>query len=316
MKVADGVHLIDGYDMGFKGRTGTYLLQDEHTTLIETGPSPSVPHVLKGLESLGISPQEIENVILTHIHLDHAGGAGLLIRECPNATVYVHKKGLRHLANPSRLEAGARMVYGDHFDELFAPIIPIDEESLSAVSDGERLSIGADRTLTFYDTPGHAKHHIAIHDSLSQGLFIGDTAGIRYHQTEDYGLTFYLPTTSPNQFDPEAMQQSIERFRTIHPERLFFGHFGVSEQPGVALEQVSEWIPIFVEEAKTGNSLQEIERRLLTRVTSYLEDHNIPSDHPVYEILKLDMSVCAMGIGDYLQKQAKQSSPSNQSSQA
>ena len=157
MKVAEGVYLIDGYDMGFEGRTGTYVLQGEQTTLIETGPSPSVPHVLKGLEALEVSPQEIENVILTHIHLDHAGGAGLLMKECPNATVYVHKKGVRHLANPSRLEAGARMVYGDHFDELFAPILPIEENKLSAVSDGETLAIGATSNVNFLRYSGSCK---------------------------------------------------------------------------------------------------------------------------------------------------------------
>ena len=308
MKVAEGVYLIDGYDMGFKGRTGTYVLQGEQTTLIETGPSPSVPHVLKGLEALEISPQEIENVILTHIHLDHAGGAGLLMKECPNAMYMCIKRGCVIW----RIRHGWKQVPGWSMATISTSYLRrsfrLRRKNYTAVSDGETLTIGADRTLTFYDTPGHAKHHIAIHDSLSQGLFIGDTAGIRYHQTEDHGLTFYLPTTSPNQFDPEAMQQSIERFKTIHPERLYFGHFGSSEQPESALDQVSEWIPIFVEEAAECESLEEIERRLLTRVTSYLDDQDIPRDHPVYEILKLDMSVCAMGLGDYLQKKSKEPS--------
>lgn len=297
------VQLIDGYDMGFPGRTGTYVLQSKQLTLIETGPSPSIPHIEQGLQELSITLEDIKYIILTHIHLDHAGGAGLLLKKCPNAKIIVHPRGTRHLADPSRLEAGARAVYGDQFDDLFDPIVPIPEERLQAVQDGETLEIDSDRTLTFYDTPGHAKHHIAIFDSLSEGLFIGDTAGIRYHQTEDQGLTFYLPTTSPNQFDPEAMHQSIQRFRQMNPKRLFFGHYGMSEEPDYAFDQVQVWIPVFVEEAEVSTHSEEIEKRLLARVLTFLNDHNIPEDHSVYELLKLDMKVCAMGLADFLKKQ-------------
>ncbi|WP_079477288.1 MBL fold metallo-hydrolase [Halobacillus salinus] len=296
------VRLIDGYDMGFAGRTGTYVLQEETTTLIETGPSPSVQHIKKGLSELGIKTEEVERIVLTHIHLDHAGGAGLLLKECPNATIYVHPKGLRHLADPSRLEKGARAVYGEQFDDLFAPILPIPEERLVAVSEGDALEIGADRTLTFCDTPGHAKHHIAIHDSKTNGLFTGDTAGIRYHQTEDCGVTFYLPTTSPNQFDPEAMQQSIDRFSDMKCDYLYFGHYGTCDEPEVALAEVSRWIPVFVEEAKNGSSVRAIEEGLMKRVSEHLRSRGVPDTHSVYQLLKLDMKVCAMGLVDYLQK--------------
>lgn len=297
------VRLIDGYDMGFSGRTGTYILQGEGgVTLVETGPSPSIQHVVKGLSDRGIRTEEVQHIVLTHIHLDHAGGAGLLLKECPNATIYVHQKGLRHLANPSRLEKGARAVYGKQFDNLFAPILPIPEERMVAVSEGDTLAIGEERLLTFYDTPGHAKHHVAIHDSETNGLFTGDTAGIRYHQTENCGVTFYLPTTSPNQFDPDAMQQSIDLFRGMNPDVLYFGHYGTCEEPGRALDEVSRWIPVFVEEAKRGMDVLAIEERLLNRITQHLRSLGVPDQHPVYQILKLDMKVCAMGLADYLQK--------------
>lgn len=303
------MYLIDGYDLGFEGRTGTYVLPGDKTTLVETGPSPSVPRVLAGLADLDIPKEQIEYVVLTHIHLDHAGGAGLLLQECPNAQVIVHEKGRRHLADPSRLIKGARAVYGETFDELFDPIVPIPEEKLLTKADGDTLSIGANRTLTFYDTPGHAKHHLGIYDSLSDGLFIGDTAGIRYHQTEDVGLTFYLPTTSPNQFDPEAMQQSIDRFRDLNPSRLFFGHFGESKEIDQTFDQVSKWIPIFVSEAKDaleqGEGMVGIQARLQNRVSAYLSKRGVPDDHSVYEILKLDFEVCAMGLADYLQRKSR-----------
>ncbi|UOQ42761.1 MBL fold metallo-hydrolase [Halobacillus salinarum] len=305
----DRIKLIDGFDLGMKGRTGTYLLEEEELTLIETGPSPSVKHVIDGLKALHKKSEDVKYIVLTHIHLDHAGGAGLLLKECPNASVIVHPKGKRHLANPERLIAGAKQVYGSQFNELFDPILPIPEDKLIVKEEGETLQLGRDRTLTFYDTPGHAKHHFAIYDSLSNGLFTGDTAGIRYHQTEEEGGTFYLPSTSPNQFDPEAMLASIDHFKEMKVDRLFFGHFGVTEQPGAAMDEVEYWIPKFVQlgrkAVKDGEGVEGIEKRLLTEVSSALTLKGVSNDHDVYEILKLDLAVCALGIADYLMKADK-----------
>ncbi|UOR10537.1 MBL fold metallo-hydrolase [Halobacillus amylolyticus] len=300
------IHLIDGFDLGLPGRTGTYVLQEEQLTLVETGPSPSVPHVLEGLKDLNLDPADVKYIILTHIHLDHAGGAGLLLNECPQAQVIVHRRGSRHLADPSRLITGARAVYGESFNDLFDPILPIPEDRLLIKEDGDTLKIGADCTLRFFDTPGHAKHHLGIYDPVSNGIFTGDTIGIRYHQTEDHGLTFYLPSTSPNQFDPEAMQQSMDRIKDMKVDRIYFGHFGESKEPEKVFMQVSEWIPVFVEAAeessKNGNGMEGTQLRLLEKVSGYLKEQGIPDDHPVYEVLKLDFEVCAMGLMDYLSK--------------
>ncbi|MFC7062927.1 MBL fold metallo-hydrolase [Halobacillus seohaensis] len=303
------IHLIDGFDLGMPGRTGTYVIQEEQLTVVETGPSPSVPFVLAGLKDLTLDPKDVRYLILTHIHLDHAGGAGVLMKEFPNAQVIVHKKGERHMANPSRLIAGARAVYGENFDELFDPILPIAEEKLIVKEDGDILKIGSDCTLEFLDTPGHASHHLGIYDPVSNGMFTGDTAGIRYHQTQDYGLTFYLPSTSPNQFDPEAMRQSIGRFKEMNLSQIFFGHFGKSEEPEVALNQVLDWIPAFVDAGEkalaNGEGMNGIKSRLQEKVAAYLKEFNIPDDHEVYKILKLDFEVCAMGLLDYLNKRER-----------
>lgn len=130
------IQLIDGYDLGIPGRTGTYVIQEEQLTIVETSASPSVPYILEGFKALGINPSDLKYIILTHIHLDHAGGAGLLLESCPHAKVIVHPKGARHLARPERLIQGARAVYGDKFDELFDPIIPIPEDKLITKADG------------------------------------------------------------------------------------------------------------------------------------------------------------------------------------
>ncbi len=183
-------------------------------------------------------------IIVTHVHLDHAGGAGLLLKECPNATVVVHPRGARHLVNPKKLAAGARAVYGDSFSDLFDPIVPVPEERLLVKEDGKTLSIGENCTLEFLDTPGHAKHHFSIYDPVSNGLFTGDTVGIRYQQLIREGINFFVPSTSPNHFDPDAMKTSINRIRKLGVDRIYFGHFGMTEMVNEALVQVSEWLDI------------------------------------------------------------------------
>ena len=137
------IYLIDGYDMGVPERTGTYVIDEEELTIVETGPSPSVKHVKDGLQSLGFSLDQVKYIIVTHIHLDHAGGVGLLLQDCPNAQVVVHSRGARHLADPERLIAGAKAVYGDKFSKLFDPILHVPEDRLLIKGEGDALKIGS-----------------------------------------------------------------------------------------------------------------------------------------------------------------------------
>jgi glyoxylase-like metal-dependent hydrolase (beta-lactamase superfamily II) len=301
------IHLIDGFDLGRPSRTGTYVMDEENLTLIETGPSPSVPYIREGLTELGFKLEDVKYIIVTHIHLDHAGGTGLFLQECPNAQVVVHPKGARHLADPTRLVAGAKAVYSANFDALFDPVVAVPEERLLTKDDGDTLSIGADCTLEFLDTPGHAKHHFSIYDPVSNGMFTGDTAGIRYELLANEGNDFFLPTTTPNHFDPEEMLHSINRIRKQNVDRVYFGHFGMTENIEEAFRQVSEWLPVFVEEGKrvlgSGKGVNELTDALIDRLRNHLESLNVKEDHEIYEILQLDMQVCAMGIVDYLQKQ-------------
>jgi glyoxylase-like metal-dependent hydrolase (beta-lactamase superfamily II) len=302
------IHLIDLYDLNLPGRTGCYVIPDKAVTLIETGPGPSAPYLLEGLKRLNISTSDVQYIIVTHIHLDHAGGAGMLMRECPNAKLVVHPKGARHMADPSRLIAGAKAVYGENFEALFNPVLPVPEDRIMIKTEGDTLNIGK-RTLTFYDTPGHANHHFSIYDPLSKGIFCGDTVGIHYHLLADQGFIMYLPSTSPNQFDPDVMLASIARFRKMDLGRIYFGHFGASEEVEDAFRQVEYWIPRFVKEGE--KSLAEssnpgnIAKRLYDRIQRFLSEQNVPDTHPVYEQLKMDFSVCAMGIADYLNKKMK-----------
>lgn len=310
-----GVSLIDVFDLGKEKRTGSYVLHGEELTIIETSASPSIPYLLKGLKELEIKPEQIKYIIVTHIHLDHAGGVGLLLESCPNAKVIVHPRGARHLADPAKLILGARAVYGELFDELFHPILPVPEDRLIVKEDGETIQIAENRTLTFYDTPGHAKHHFSIHDSLSNGIFTGDTIGVYYSQVKDKGLELILPSTSPNQFDPEAMLQSLEKIEALGVERIYFGHFGMTENPINVYEQIKYWLPKFVaagekvceeyQEEQSEKQQSILANELHQDVVRFLAGKNISLEVDSLELLKLDFNVCAMGIIDYLSKKSR-----------
>ena len=309
-RIDSQISLVDLMDLSLKERTGSYILNEEALTVIETSASPSIPHLKKGLSKLNINPEDIQYIILTHIHLDHAGGAGLFLKECPNARIIVHPKGKRHLIDPTRLITGAKAVYGDKFEELFHPIVPIPEDRIIVMAHGEQLSLSEGCTLTFYHTPGHANHHISIYDSASNGMFTGDTCGIQYTIGSK---RFYFPSTSPNQFDPEQMRNSISMYRSLNLDRLYFGHYGVTEEVSFALSEVEKWLDLFMEKSEGKYSahvtmeenIKAITTLLYELTSNELVQKGIEPDNPVFRLLQLDMNVSAMGIVDYLNKRHK-----------
>ncbi|MCA0148827.1 MBL fold metallo-hydrolase [Rossellomorea vietnamensis] len=307
-RIDSRISLVDLMDLSLKERTGSYIINEEALTIIETSASPSIPHLKKGLSKLNINLEDIQYIILTHIHLDHAGGAGLFLKECPNARIIVHPKGRRHLIDPTRLIAGARAVYGEKFDELFDPIVPIPEERIMVMEHGEKLHLSDTCTLTFYHTPGHAEHHLSIFDSASKGMFTGDTCGIQYTIGSK---RFYFPSTSPNQFDPEKMKTSIRLYRSLHLERVYFGHYGVSEEVSFALSEVEKWLDLFLKKSEEQYSSHVTMEENVRTITSALIDltrrelvqKGIDPKNPIFSLLELDMNVSAMGIVDYFIKQ-------------
>ncbi|WP_370221806.1 MBL fold metallo-hydrolase [Cytobacillus sp.] len=309
-KLAENLYLIDDFDLSLEKRTGTYVLKEEALTLIETSASPSIPYILEGLSQLQIRPEKVEYIIVTHIHLDHAGGTGLLLTHCPNAKVIVHPKGARHLADPSRLIAGAKAVYGDKFDGLFNPIFPVPEDKIIKKEHEEELEIGPNCTLKFYHSPGHANHHFSIFHPAINGMFTGDTAGVYYPQLKENGIEMYLPSTSPNQFDPDKMLESIAMYEKMDLDYIFFGHYGKSSNPKEVYRQIKKWLKIFIHAGENALSeggtkdqqTQAAQAMLEEKIKSYLNSRGISSDHPVYKILSVDIAVCSMGLIDFLQK--------------
>ncbi|MBM7586642.1 glyoxylase-like metal-dependent hydrolase (beta-lactamase superfamily II) [Bacillus pakistanensis] len=302
------IELIDLFDLGMPLRTGSYIIREKELTIVETSASPSIPYLLKGLKKLNIDPNEIKNIIVTHIHLDHSGGVGLLLKECPNAKVIVHPRGAKHLIDPTKLEAGARQVYGNKFDSLFKPLLPVPENKVIVKGHLDTLIISDDCTLTFYDTPGHAKHHFSIYDPVSNGMFTGDTAGINY--TYLLNEEFYLPSTSPTQFSPEDMDQSIQFYRNKNLSRIFYGHFGMTENPSKGLTDVQKWLKIFLQCGEKANYEENNFNEKVEKTHGYISEvirksslfSNRSPSNPIYKILELDLSVSSMGIIDYLSK--------------
>jgi len=238
--VAPGVTAIDTFMGGRERYTAAYLLSASEPALVETGPGTSVEPVTRALDSLGIGPDALAHIVLTHIHLDHAGGVGALAAAFPRAIVWVHERGARHLAEPARLVASATRVYGaDRMAALFGPVEPVPPDRLRVFGDGASLDLGG-RSLTALDTPGHASHHLAIVDSATGVVFTGDALGIHVP-----ALPILRPATPPPDFDLELAVASIERIRSVDPSTLLFAHFGpiadVDRTCDLAVRQLRSW---------------------------------------------------------------------------
>jgi len=233
--IAPGVIQIDTLLGGWERVTAGYLLEGDAPVLVETGSQSSVPALLAALTTLGVGPEDLAGVAVTHIHLDHAGGVGNVARAFPRATVYVHEKGARHLADPTRLIDSAARVYGPLLDSLYGRLEPTPAHRVHVLADGEEVHVGADRVLTTVDSPGHAKHHLALHDSASGVLFAGDAVGVRL---PDAGVL--RPSTPPPDFDLDQAIGSLHRFAARRPSGLALAHYGLLSEPADVLAEAEE----------------------------------------------------------------------------
>ena len=222
-------HGICAIDAGYQrlGLAAIYLLVERgRAALIDTGTVHSVPRILAALADQGIAPAQVDYVIPTHVHLDHAGAAGALLCECPNAQLVVHPRGARHLIDPAKLIAGVTAVYGaEEAVRSFGTLVPVAAKRVIEAPDQFALDLNG-RVLQFLDTPGHARHHFCVWDARSRGMFTGDTFGLSYRELDTAHGAFILPTTTPVQFDPVAWHGSLDRLLAFQPQQLFLTHFG------------------------------------------------------------------------------------------
>jgi glyoxylase-like metal-dependent hydrolase (beta-lactamase superfamily II) len=243
--LAPGVVEIDTLLGGWDRVTAGYLVEGDAPVLVETGSQSSVPALLAALDELNVAAGDLAGVAVTHIHLDHAGGVGDVARAFPNATVYVHEKGARHLADPTRLIDSASRVYGDLLDGLYGRLDPTPAERLHVLADGEPIEVGGGRRLVTVDSPGHAKHHLALHDSESGILFAGDAVGVRL---PDAGVL--RPATPPPDFDLDLAIGSLRRFAGRRPSGLALAHYGLVPDPEPLLAEAEETLRRWAEVAE------------------------------------------------------------------
>ncbi len=202
------------------------LLENHHAAFIDVGTNHSVPHLLEVLQIKNIPPENVDYVIVTHVHLDHAGGAGKLMQLFPNAHLVVHPRGARHLIDPAKLITGAMAVYGEEaFRVNYGDIVPVSADRVIQPGDKDTLEFQG-RPLLFLDTPGHAKHHFCIFDERSKSFFTGDAFGISYRDFDTQGEVFIFATTTPVQFEPNEMHNSIVRLMSYQPEKMYLTHYG------------------------------------------------------------------------------------------
>lgn len=238
--------------------------EDGEVAFIEANTTLTVPRLLAALEKEGLSPQAVKYVIVTHVHLDHAGGASALMAACPNATLLAHPRAARHLIDPQKLVASAKHVYGEEaFEHLYGVISPIDAAKVRALDDGAEVTLGS-ATLRFLHTRGHANHHFVVHDVAREVVYTGDAFGLTYPSLQRAGR-FSYPSTSPTDFDGEAAMASVRRITDLKPRAVGLTHFGLFEDVDAIADQLIRWLETATarahEGAKSGDDQGTMEQR-------------------------------------------------------
>jgi glyoxylase-like metal-dependent hydrolase (beta-lactamase superfamily II) len=289
-----------------------YLVEDRgELALIDTGTQHSLPRVLEAISRAGATQEQLRYVMPTHVHLDHAGGAGRVMQACPNATLVVHPKGLQHMIDPSKLQSGATAVYGEEaFQRDFGDLVPVPEERTHAAADGEVFQLGG-REIEFIDTPGHANHHGCLFDRSSGWLYTGDTFGLGYRQLQTQQAPLLLATTTPVAFDPDAWMESLDRMLARDPSACCLTHFGRVEQPRQLVGQLRDSIRAHVDIAlaEEQRDVEGREQRLRAAVGRLLIDsavaHSGLPAAAVEQWLAGDIELNAQGLAVWLARRAK-----------
>lgn len=284
------------------------IVADGRAAFVDTGTTHSVPRLLAGLGEVEIAPEQVDFLLLTHVHLDHAGGAGALLEHLPNAMCIVHPRGARHLVDPTRLIAGSIAVYGPQvFGQLYGEIVPIPAERVRTVEDGERLTFGS-REFEFLHTAGHALHHYCIVDLAAQVIFSGDAFGVSYRDFDTAAGEFVFPTTTPVQFDPQPAHEAIDRLMSRAPRAIYLTHFSRVTHLDRLAADLHACLDAFIDLGRryaddpdrTARLESEMFRYLCYRLDLHGDTHDLATRH---ELLDMDVKLNVQGIEVWLERQ-------------
>ena len=304
-----GISIVDARYMQDNIATIYLLKQQGKIVIIETGTSRSLPYVAAALEEQNLSFKDVDYIIPTHIHLDHAGGAGALMKLCKNAKLVVHPRGARHMVDPSRLIQGTIAVYGEEqFNKLYGNIVPVAVDRIIDPSDNFILDFN-NRELKFIHTPGHANHHFCIWDKLSKTMFTGDMLGVSYREFDRGTEVFIFPTTTPVQFNPDEMIKSIDKVMSYQPEYLCLTHFGAIKPNASVIKQLKSRIFKMVSIAKKyyveEDNQAKIEHKIMQYLQQELKKMGVQDFNFCEQKLKNDVILNAQGLVCWQEKLSK-----------
>ncbi len=286
------------------------IIENGRAAIVDTGVNSSVPHVLEALRMKGIAPAQVDYVVLTHIHLDHAGGAGLLLNHLPNAMLTVHPRGARHIVDPAKLIASTKAVYGAAaMARIYGQIEPVARGRVIETPHGAAIDLNG-RQLVFYDTPGHARHHVCVFDEKSQHVFAGDTFGLSYRELDLNGRQFVFPTSSPTQFDPAAAHRSLDLIVGLQPRAIYVTHYSQVREITRLADDMHRLVAAHEQLARTETGADSARHaRLTAGVTELLlqeaERHGWPlTGAQVIEVFAGDIELNAQGLAIWIDSRA------------
>lgn len=302
----DGIYLFDAGYVRPQLAAIHMVVEKGRVAFVDTGTNSALPAVLAALQRVGLDSSAVDYVILSHIHLDHAGGAGAMMRAFPHARLVVHPRGARHMAEPSRLVTGVIGVYGeDYVRRMYGEVLSVPAERISPAPHEQVFSL-AGRELLCLDTPGHARHHICIVDRRTGGIFTGDTFGLAYPQMDVGGRKFIFPTTTPTQFEPEAMHRSIDLLMSYRPVTMYLTHYGPVHEPGKLrddlLRRLDAQIEMALAEKQAGDERHaRIKARLFDYLTAEARHFGCPlSEEELRNLWESDCELNAQGLSTWL----------------
>ncbi|MFT7774636.1 MBL fold metallo-hydrolase [Roseateles sp.] len=314
--IEDLGHGIYAIDTGFQRPrfdAAFLMVEDGRAAFIDTGTNHAVPRLLAALNALGLAPDAVDWVIPTHVHLDHAGGVGLLMEALPNARALVHPRGLRHMVDPKALWLGALAVYGEaEMQRSYGKLVPVPAERAEATHDEQVIHL-ASRPLRVIDSPGHAKHHHAIWDERSRSWFTGDTFGLSYRAFDVGGRAWILPTSTPVQFEPEALKATVSRLLAAEPRAMLVTHYGriggsveeVRRLAKLLLDQVDEMVALAESLRTAPHRHERLKTGLLASYLARLHTHGHPGGAEAADWLALDAELNAQGLEVMLDRAAR-----------